>query len=352
MPRRSPAALLLVASLTLGAAACAAHEGDPGPAVGTTPAAASLADDAATPGPAEGLTGDVALVARAVATSEGLARALDTARRRYPRLRRRLAPLARVHAEHRRVLVTALPEGAAESPDAAGRGLPPTPRPARALALLRQREQQAGRQLTGLAVEARSGRFARLLASMAAATAQVRIRLGASPAEGGGAARSPGGPGTPGSRTDPRRRSAEGAATALRDALAAEHAAVWLYGVLGARTSASGAPATFVAVEGAYDAHRARRNGLVAELRGLGADPVAASPTYRLPERVESLGTVRRLARRVEATTAGWWSALVVRSVGPLRRDAAVALADAAVRRLGFGAPAQAFPGAPELAGD
>lgn len=48
---------------------------------------------------------------------------------------------------------------------------------------------------------------------------------------------------------------------ALQTTLAAEHAAVHLYGVLGAQTSASATPDLFAAVSDAYAAHRGRRDG-------------------------------------------------------------------------------------------
>ena len=330
MTRPSPApAVLLVAVLLLGAAGC-------------------VAGTVGSPGPADELDGEVALVARAVAISTDLERAIDSASRRYPRLRGQLAPLAGLHATHRRVLAGALPDGASPAPGA-GRPLVPTSGPSQARSLLQQRERRGARSLTRLVVRAQSGPLARLLASMAASTAQVRVALGGQPAEGVGTARGPGGPGTTGARTDLAARSAEGSVTALQDALAAEHAALWLAGVLGARTSAAGAPSTFVAIEAAYDAHRARRDGLEAQLRALGAGPVAAKPTYRFPARASTLSAVRGLGRHLERTTAGWWSALVASSVGPLRRDAADALRDAAVRELAFGGRPQAFPGAAEL---
>ncbi len=49
---------------------------------------------------------------------------------------------------------------------------------------------------------------------------------------------------------------------ALQTTLAAEHAAVYVYGVLGGRTSKSAEPATYAAISSAYDAHRARRDQL------------------------------------------------------------------------------------------
>lgn len=336
MPRRPSPVVALVTSLVLalglgtGLGACAAPAG--APAAAGAPAPES-----------EDADGDVALVVEAVATTTGLRRAFAAARRRHGRLDQRLKPYAQLHARQRDVLVAALPEEDAGGAGESGRALPPTPSAGRALALLARQERQAGRTLTDLAVEAESGRFARLLASMAAATGQVRLALDA-----GGAA-SVGGPGGGGAGAPGATSPTESEVAAAQDALAAEHAALWLAGVLGARTSATGTPALFAAVEDAYEAHRARRDGLTAWLRDAGADPVAAAPTYRLPGEVTSPGAVRRLGRQLEQATAGWWSALVASSVGDLRRDAAAALADAARREVALGGRPTAFPGAGEL---
>jgi hypothetical protein len=56
----------------------------------------------------------------------------------------------------------------------------------------------------------------------------------------------------------------------------AEHAAVYAYGVLGARLD--DAARRFAQV--AYDSHRARRDQLVAALRAVGGSPPAPLPSY------------------------------------------------------------------------
>ncbi|MDN5743836.1 MAG: ferritin-like domain-containing protein, partial [Nocardioidaceae bacterium] len=63
---------------------------------------------------------------------------------------------------------------------------------------------------------------------------------------------------------------------ALQTTLAAEHAAVFVYGALGARTSLSGQPALYRALTAAYSLHRDRRDELSARVQTAGADPVAA----------------------------------------------------------------------------
>ena len=64
---------------------------------------------------------------------------------------------------------------------------------------------------------------------------------------------------------------------ALQRTLAAEHAAVHVYGVLGAQTSSSSTPALFAAVSSAYAEHRSRRDLLTRAVTDLGATPVAAA---------------------------------------------------------------------------
>ncbi|WP_295661421.1 ferritin-like domain-containing protein [uncultured Nocardioides sp.] len=135
----------------------------------------------------------------------------------------------------------------------------------------------------------------------------------------------------------------------LQTTLAAEHAAVWLYGVLGAQTSQAGEPALYDGLVEGYRRHRARRDQLTGLVRDAGAEPVAAAPAYDLPEPLADVAQVRRVALGVEEGCAATYSSLVAGSVGDDRRWAITALTDAAVRQLAFGGVPQAFPGAPEL---
>lgn len=135
----------------------------------------------------------------------------------------------------------------------------------------------------------------------------------------------------------------------LQTTLAAEHAAVYLYGVLGAQTSQSGEPALYDALLEGYRRHRARRDQLTTSVRDAGGEPVAAAAAYDLPA-LGDADQVRRAALGVEESCAATYSALVAGSVRAQRRWAVSALADAAVRQLSFGGAPQAFPGAPDLA--
>jgi len=137
---------------------------------------------------------------------------------------------------------------------------------------------------------------------------------------------------------------------ALQVALAAEHAAVYLYGVLGARTSASEAPQLFAAVSDAYVTHRARRDHLSNLVLEEGGTPVASEPAYEIPPGLRSASAVARAALALERRSAETYAWLVANTVREQRRWAAQALTDTAVRELGFRGSDEIFPGARESA--
>lgn len=133
---------------------------------------------------------------------------------------------------------------------------------------------------------------------------------------------------------------------AAQAALAAEHAAVYGYAVLGGRlTGKRGTQAT-----AAYDGHRAQRDALVRTVRDLGGAPVAADAAYALPFAVRDPEAAVRLAAVLEDRIAGVYSDLVRATEGPLRREAAGALREAAVRAVRWRGTGVAFPGLPEKA--
>lgn len=140
------------------------------------------------------------------------------------------------------------------------------------------------------------------------------------------------------------------ALAALQTTLAAEHAAVYVLGALGGRTSQSGTPELFRAVTAAYDAHRARRDHLTGEIEDLGAEPVASQPAYQLPRRFETPGQIARAALDVERSCAATYAYLVANTRDGHRRWAVSALNEAAVRELAFRGTPEIFPGADEYA--
>ncbi|MEU9624037.1 MULTISPECIES: ferritin-like domain-containing protein [unclassified Streptomyces] len=139
-----------------------------------------------------------------------------------------------------------------------------------------------------------------------------------------------------------------GTQKAAQAALAAEHAAVYGYGVVGGRV-ADGRRAEAAA---AYHAHRARRDALVRTVRGLGGEPVAAQAAYALPFAVPDPAAAVRLAALLEDRVAGVYSDLVRAAEGPLRREAADALREAAVRAVRWRGSGVPFPGLAERTTD
>jgi len=132
----------------------------------------------------------------------------------------------------------------------------------------------------------------------------------------------------------------------LATLLEAEHAAVYGYGVLGARlddTARRGALA-------AFDSHRARRDQLIALLRERGATPQAPLAAYDVS--AGSLQQALTLAVRLEEGLSVRWRDLVAGAEDPPLRALAVAgLQETAVRaaqwrtRAGITPATVAFPG-------
>lgn len=134
--------------------------------------------------------------------------------------------------------------------------------------------------------------------------------------------------------------------TALTALLASEHAAVYAYGLLGARLEDT----TRRVALAAFDAHRARRDELRGRLRaaGLPAPVPAAAYGVTVANRAEALA----LAVRVETELGVHWRDLVAATDDPaLRRLAVQALQDSAVRaatwrrQAGFTPVTEALPG-------
>jgi hypothetical protein len=136
---------------------------------------------------------------------------------------------------------------------------------------------------------------------------------------------------------------------ALQTALAAEHAALYVYGFLGARTSESGQPPIFAEVVDAYATHRAWRDLLTRRLLDEGAEPTPAAPTYELPTTPATVLGVIRAARDLEVRCAETYAYVVANTADEDRRWAVAALTRSAVRQVAFGGSPGPFPGAPDL---
>ena len=138
---------------------------------------------------------------------------------------------------------------------------------------------------------------------------------------------------------------------ALRHALAAAHAAVWGYGVVGAALGAGGR-GTAAAAEGV---HRDLRDGVAALLDERGAEPVPAEPAYALPFPVVSEVDAAALAVVLEDGVAAAWVRVLGQAADRATRQLAVDVVGATeVRAVGWRAAAgqtpvtKAFPGLPD----
>jgi hypothetical protein len=131
---------------------------------------------------------------------------------------------------------------------------------------------------------------------------------------------------------------------ALQAALAAEHATIYGYGVVGGRVATSRQGEA----HRAYDTHRASRDALSREVRDLGGTPRVAAAAYALPFAVTDSSAAVRLAAELENRLAGAYADLVRASGGARRTAAARSLREAAVRSVRWQGNGVAFPGLAE----
>jgi Domain of unknown function (DUF4439) len=136
---------------------------------------------------------------------------------------------------------------------------------------------------------------------------------------------------------------------ALQRALAGEHAAVYVYGVLGGRLSSSDQPDLAARLSSAYAVHRARRDQLTAMVRAAHGAPVAADTSYVLPTPAVTAQQIETAARVVEQRSSGVYAETVENTSRGNRQWAIDALLDAAVRQLSFGGHPEPWPGVAEL---
>lgn len=135
----------------------------------------------------------------------------------------------------------------------------------------------------------------------------------------------------------------------LNEALAASHAAVWGYGVVGAALTADASPAA-----SAEEAHRGLRDRVTALLVDREAEPVGAKGGYALPFPVLSEVDAAALAVVLENGVAAAWVRVLDQAAERSTRELAVAaLGDAEVRAVAWRIAAgqnpvtTAFPGLP-----
>jgi len=133
---------------------------------------------------------------------------------------------------------------------------------------------------------------------------------------------------------------------ALVAALEAEEAALYAYGLVGAR---GGSPARAPAAA-ALQAHTLQRDLLAARISTAGRRAPAGEPAYALPFDVSSATTARALAAHVETALAARYADLVAAAAPGRRREAAGWLTRTAEAARRWGAARTPFPGLPERA--
>jgi hypothetical protein len=130
---------------------------------------------------------------------------------------------------------------------------------------------------------------------------------------------------------------------AMQAALAAEHAAVYGYGVTGAMLTGKAKSLAYAD----WRAHEIARDTLAAMIVKLGATPVAASPAYTLPFAVTNASSARRLAAVLEDGVTRAYLGLVGVNDRALRIFGALAMQLPATRAAAWRGSTVAFPGMP-----
>jgi hypothetical protein len=137
---------------------------------------------------------------------------------------------------------------------------------------------------------------------------------------------------------------------ALREALAAEHVAVWGYGVVGAGLGPDGRGRAATA----EDAHRDVRDRLTALLADRKAQPVQEQAAYTLPFPILSAVDAAALAVVLEDGASAAWVRVLDQAVERSTRELAVGMLSAAeIRAVGWRGAAgkkpvtSALPGLP-----
>lgn len=135
---------------------------------------------------------------------------------------------------------------------------------------------------------------------------------------------------------------------AVQSALGAEHAALWVYGLVSAFL-----PDSFnAAVTEGTTAHRARRDATSRLLADEGKSPRPAEPAYVPPQPVTDQKSALAVLVVAESDTAVAWRAVLERTDDPdLRRSALEALTIAAVRGTRWRRAAGQSPVAPPFPG-
>jgi Domain of unknown function (DUF4439) len=135
---------------------------------------------------------------------------------------------------------------------------------------------------------------------------------------------------------------------ALQAALAAEQAASYGYGVVGAHLNASHAQSS--SADADWVAHQLARDSLAAMITAAGADPVPAPVAYQLPGPVNTPAQARSLAVILEDKVAEAYLGLIALPEHSLRALGSRELTAAALRGAAWRRATVAFPGLPASA--
>lgn len=133
--------------------------------------------------------------------------------------------------------------------------------------------------------------------------------------------------------------------SAEQQTLAAEHAAVYVLGVLGGLAATLPAPVLHTSLATAYVVHRTRRDELEQMVRAAGGTPVAGAAAYDVPRSATTVAAINAEALRVERACTTTYAALVAATATTQRGWAIARLRESAVSELGFGGRPQALPG-------
>ncbi len=328
-PRRLARRTVLATTATIGALGTAGCHRE----IERTPAGAAAPSPVVDP--------DQELLSSIRARLIRVARRVETTSETQPELTTRLAPLRAAHAAQLSEVEGVRRSDLSTFTDP-GRSTLQVPRKAaKALAAVVRAERELHAALVTTAEAAASGRFARLMAVLAASVQQHLADLG-SPLPDRAAASDLGRAPGPGER--------EALLDSMQQLLAGEHAALAVTAVLGARTSVSTQPALRSRLDTTWAVHRTRRDLLQETVSSWGADAVPAAPAYRIPgPDPTNPARIREAALTVESGCTALYANLVTRSTDALRSWAIGALCGSAVRELGFGGNPVAFPGAEEL---
>lgn len=137
------------------------------------------------------------------------------------------------------------------------------------------------------------------------------------------------------------RTAPPGALGALQAALAAEHAACYGYGVVGAHLTG----AEFAEASADWLAHERSRDVLTGMITARGGRPVPAAVAYRLPVAVHSRASAIAIAVLLEREVTSAYPGLVALAEPALRIFAAGQMQQSAARAARWSGRSQAFPG-------